>query len=98
MRIASFYYLAYPDTSPADPLNAMSEVYVEVGQEGCDLEHFERTYAVTVCTVGFLKDQLRKHGCFAERSLIVVDVFDDRVIKQALEQLLPDIGSVATEK
>ena len=66
VRIASFYYLADPDTSPADWHNAMSEVYVEVGPEGSDFEHFERTYAVTVCTVGFLKDHIRTHPYFAE--------------------------------
>jgi len=98
MKLCSYYYLAYPDCSPADPLVAASEVYVEVAREDGSIENFDSTYAVTVCTVGFLRDHLRKHPNYAARSLIVVDRFEDAMIREALEAQLPNLEAFAIKK
>jgi hypothetical protein len=98
MKIASFYYIAYPDCSPADPLVAASEVYVEIAMEDGDATHFDSTYALTVCTTGFLERYLKTHSFFAIRSLIVVERFDDREIRNSLDAILPDIRELGVKK
>jgi hypothetical protein len=98
MKITSFYYLQYPNALPVDPLVAESEVYVEVGSEDGSTNHFDETYALTVCTIGFLRDHLRSHPYYARRSVIVVQRFADDVIAEALEKLLPDIDMFAVKK
>ena len=40
-KITSFYYLNYPDDLPGDPIDAYSEIYVEIGDEGSTTDHFE---------------------------------------------------------
>ena len=97
MKITAFYYLQYPDCLPADPLLAVSEVYVEVAENG-DIQNFGSTYALTICTVGFLKQHLETHPYFSSRSLIVVERFEDQVIRAALEAILPRIAEFATKK
>ena len=84
MKITGFYYLRYPDTLPVDPLVAESEAYVEVGSEEGSTSQFDYTYALTVCTIGFLKEHLRSHPSYASRSLIVVERFADDLIAKAL--------------
>ena len=68
MKITSFYYLQYPDALPLDPHVAESEVYVEIASEDGSIDHFDYTYALTVCTTGFLKEHLRTHPHFARLS------------------------------
>ena len=91
MKMTGFYYLEYPDCSPANPLVAASEVYVEVASQDGSLDRFDDTYSITVCTAGYLKNHLASHRFYAGRSLVVVDRFDDQYIKNALEEMLPDI-------
>jgi len=98
MKITSFYYLAYPDTSPPDPNVAMSEVYLEVSRNDGDLDHFDDTYAITVCTIGYLQKYLQSYTYYANQSLIVVATFDDDTIKNVLEALLPQIDNIAIKK
>ena len=98
MKITSFYYLRYPDTLPADPLVAESEVYVEVGSEDGSTNQFDFTYTLTVCTIGFLKEHLRSYPYYAGQSVIVVERFADDLIAEALEKLLPDIDTIADKK
>jgi hypothetical protein len=98
MKITSFYYLQYPDALPLDPLFAESEVYVEVASEDGSISRFDYTYALTVCTIGFLKEHLRTHPHYARRSLIVVDCFTDEAIGEALEKVLPHIDEFAQRK
>jgi hypothetical protein len=75
----------------------VSEVYVEVAENG-DIHHFDSTYALTVCTVGFLKKFLETHPYYSARSLIVVERFEDQVVRAALEAILPSIEELATRK
>jgi len=98
MKITSFYYLAYPDCSPPDPMMASSEIYVEVAVQEGSLDSFDFTYALTISTVGFLKQYLETHPYYVSRSLIVVEHFDDKVIKETLEALLPSIQDFAIRK
>jgi hypothetical protein len=98
MKITGFYYLRYPDSLPADPLVAESEVYFEVGSEDGSTNQFDDTYALTVCTIGFVKKHLRSHPYYARRSVILVERFADDVIAEALEKLLPDIDTFAVKK
>jgi hypothetical protein len=98
MKITAFYYLAYPDCSPPDPLVAASEVYVEVATQGGSMDNFDFTYSLTICTVGFLKYHLETHPYYSARSMIVVDRFDDEAIRKALEAILPNIEELATKK
>lgn len=97
MKIAAFYYLQYPDCLPADPLLAVSEVYVEVAENG-DIDNFDFTYTLTICTVAFLKQHLETHPYYSSRSLLVVERFEDQVIRAALEAILPSIDELATRK
>ena|ERR1022692_3758319 len=97
MTITAFYYLQYPDCLPADPLLGVSEVYVEVAENG-DIHNFDSTYALTICTIGFLKQHLETHRYYSSRSLIIVDRFEDQVIRAALEAILPRIDELATKK
>jgi hypothetical protein len=98
MKITAFYYLAYPDCSPADPMVAASEVYVEVAVRDGTIDAFDYTYAVTICTLGFLQRHLGTHSHFAGRSMIVVNRFDDDNIRRVLEAILPNIDEVAIKK
>lgn len=98
MKITSFYYLEYPDCSPADVLMAASEVYVEIATGNGDINNFDATYVFTVCTVGFLHAYLRTHPFYVSRSLIVVERFEDQAIKESLESILPNIDKFGTEK
>ena len=98
MKITGFYYLAYPDCSPPDPKVAASEVYVEVAVQEGSLDNFDFTYALTICTVDFLAQYLRTHPYYSARSLVIVDCFDDHIIKAALEGVLPYIEELAIKK
>lgn len=99
MKITGFYYLAYPDCEPVDPLVAASEVYVEVAlDDGGSLEQFDATYAVWVLTTGYLAAVVEAEGFYAGRSVIVVERFEDDVIRRALETVLPVIDRVGILK
>jgi hypothetical protein len=98
MKITSFYYLEYPDCSPADPLMAASEVYVEIATAIGDINNFDTTYVFTVCTVDFLRAYLRTHSFYVSRSLIVVERFEDQAIRESLESILPNIDKVGVKK
>jgi hypothetical protein len=98
MRITSYYYLAYPDCSPTDPLVAESEVYVEISTDDGTIESFDYTYAFNVCTIGFLRRHLETHPFYNRPALIVVERFDDTLIAHALEALLPDIDAFGVRK
>lgn len=98
MKITSFYYIEYPDCLPPDPMIARSEVYVEVAFQNGDLEHFDETYSIIICTIEFIRQHLKSKCFYATRSLIIVEKFEDKVIKQALEAILPDIESIGIKK
>jgi hypothetical protein len=98
MKITSFYYLAYPDCSPPDPMMAASEVYVEVAIQDGSMDCFDFTYSLTICTIGFLKHYLEANPYYAARSLVIVKRFDDQVITEALESILPYMEELAAKK
>jgi hypothetical protein len=74
---------------------AASEVYGEVATQDGSTDQFDFTYALTVCTVGFIKQHLEAHHYYASRSLVVVECFNDQIIKEALEALLPNMEALA---
>ena len=98
MKITALYYLQYPDCSPADPTLAASEVYVETASNEGDTDHFDETYSVMICTANFIKKHLVSHQYYCGRSVIVVERFEDSVIRNALESLLPRISEFAVKK
>jgi hypothetical protein len=98
MKITAFYYLQYPDCAPHDPFCAASEVYVEVASSNGDINSFDFTYALTVCTVGYIKKHLESQSYYANRAVIVVDRFDDQVIRKSLESVLPHIDELAIKR
>lgn len=98
MKITSFYYLSYPDSSPPDPLVASSEVYVEVSEGEGDINSFDFTYSIHVFTVEYIRRQLTTQPFVLARSAIVIERFEDSAIKAALELLLPVIDTVAQRK
>jgi hypothetical protein len=98
VKITSFYFLAYPDCSPPDPLFAASEVYVEVAFSEGTLSAFDATYAFNVCTLMYAKKHLETHSFLLLPSLIIVSRFEDNIVKQALEAVLPDIDSLGIKK
>ena len=57
MIVSAFYYLTYPDASPIDPTDAATEMYVEVGEEGSDIHHFDHTLRFKVYTLKYLQHQ-----------------------------------------
>jgi hypothetical protein len=87
MIITSFYYLAYPDSSPPDELLAASEVYVEVSETEGNIDNFDFTYSLHIYTIDFIRQQLKEKPFFLTRSAIVVDRFDDSTIKIASESI-----------
>ena len=98
MKITSFYYRAYPNCLPADPMDAESEVYVEVANEEGDTNRFDYTYALQICTTGFLKRHLETQPFYCGRALIVVERFDDSAIAEAIKSILPNIEKLAVKK
>ncbi|MGD8686505.1 MAG: hypothetical protein PVH15_07020 [Syntrophobacterales bacterium] len=99
-KIVSFYYLNYPDRMPDDPHEAFSEVYVEVGDENSDLNHFEETYTFYVYTLGYIKQMITtdSRDFLVGRSVIIVDRFEDKTIERALEWILPNIEEYGQKK
>jgi hypothetical protein len=98
MRITSFYYLAYPDSLPLDPLVAANEVYLEVSEVEGSINDFDFTYSIHIYTVGFIQQQVKAKSFFCTRPAIVVDRFDDSSIKAALEAILPQMDEIAERK
>lgn len=92
-KITSFYYLNYPDTLPDDPLNAYSEVYVEVGDESATINKFDETFSFNVCTIEFIRSALANGDSdfFIMPALIIVKSFEDGIIEKALESILDNI-------
>lgn len=98
-KITSFYYLNYPDKMPEDPHNACSELYVEVGGQDSSINNFDQTYSFQVYTIGYLNDLIgSKNGFLVDRSVIIVEKFDDKLIEQALESIIFDIENFGTIK
>lgn len=98
MKITAFYYLAYPDCLPDDPLVAGTEVRVEVALDKGDVDNFDYTYSFMICTPRWLEQYLKTNPFFVERSVIVVERFTDAVIEGALEEILPNIDSWGTKQ
>lgn len=90
-KITSFYYLHYPDNLPNDPLDAYSEVYVEVGGEDGTINNFDETFALYVYTPKSLKRHVEEKGYVILKSVIIVDRFDDESIEKALKEILENI-------
>ena len=98
MKITNFYDLNYPDCSPLDPLVAESEVYVEVLLEEGSPFDFDVLYKLTISTTGFLDRFLKTHQFYGKRSVVVVARFDDRMIGETLEALLPVLEQIALKE
>jgi hypothetical protein len=98
MNVTSFYYIAYPDGYPPDPLVAASEVYIEVANENGDINNFDFTYSIMVCTVEYINRYLVDKLYYTHPALILVKNFDDFTIKKVIESILPNIDKIAIKK
>jgi hypothetical protein len=95
LRISAFYYYRYGSDLPADPGNAADTMTVEVGGPDSTIDCFDTSYHFVVVTRQYLQRcpsflQGREHRFF--RSLLIVDRFEDDIIRRAIEAILPDIG------
>ena len=97
-KITSFYYLNYPDSLPSDPINAFSEVYVEIGDEQSNIERFEATYSIFIYTIGYISYMIKQsgYGFLLAHTALIVDRFDDEIIETMLEKILPCIEEYGT--
>lgn len=96
--ITAIYYLAYPDSMPADPLLASSEVYIEAMEsEDCSYD-FDYTYSLHVCTPNYISMKLQSEPFFLAHRTLVVKRFEDPEIHGAIEALLPRIHEFALRK
>ena len=100
-KITSFYYLNYPDQPPENPLDAYSEVYVEIGNEKSDINNFEKTYSLHVYTANYIKRllHLSSNQFIYLHSGVIVEKFEDTTIREVLDTLLDkidDFGSVVS--
>jgi hypothetical protein len=96
MKVSAFYYLQYPDDAPSNPRNAATEMYVEVGGEDANIQHFEKTFSFHVYTVDKLRRLIADDGFAAARSMIVVDELTDEAIRGALERIIGHIAEIGT--
>ena len=79
MIVSAFYYLKYPDDSPIDPTDAATEMYVEVGEEGNDIHHFDHTLRFKVYTLKYLQHQFETPDfALIANSVIVVPTIEDK--------------------
>lgn len=99
-KIVSYYYLSYPDDLPKDKLCAATEVYVEVGDQNATPAHFDSTFAFQIYTIGYIQEQLcaKKVSFLVDRSVIIVERFEDQIIRGALESILPVIEQYGIQK
>jgi hypothetical protein len=81
----------YPDDLPKDTSLATGEVYVEIGEENSTSQNFQGTYSVTICTSRFILQELERHSYFHRTRPIVVDQFEDKLVKTVLELILSSI-------
>ncbi len=96
MRISAFYYLQYPDYSPADPRDAATELYVEVGGPDSTHDKFEKTFSFQVYTVENLRKAVARDGFLAARSVLVIDELKDEAVRSVLERVLERIEELGT--
>ncbi|MCA1595261.1 MAG: hypothetical protein LC772_02385 [Chloroflexi bacterium] len=86
LKVTAFYYLDYPDGPPADPLNAATMMYVEVGDEHSSLNNFLYTYAIQVYTLRYIElaFQSGQHELFG-RAVLIVPELTNSVISDFLD-------------
>jgi hypothetical protein len=98
LRVVSYYFLAYPDSSPVDPTLAASELYVEVGEEGDTIEHHQGTYGFHVYTFRYVQQEfIDKCRPMLERSVMIVPTLADDWFREFLNanvDLLPRLGEL----
>jgi hypothetical protein len=98
-KITGFYYLNYPDCNPPDVYNAGSETYVEAGDANSHENNFLLTFSVFVATAAFLASRVSDaNKSFFLRNVIVVNRFDDSIIREALYRHLADLENFAERK
>ena len=79
MIVSAFYYLTYPDSLPVDPTDAATEMYVEVGEEGSDIHHFDHTLRFKVYTLKNLQHQFETPDfALISNAVIVVPTIEDK--------------------
>lgn len=86
MRVTASYYLSYPDTSPQDPTLAATEMYVEIGEEGDNVDHFQDTFAFQVYTFRYVQQEFIDRGRpLVGRSVMIVPTIADDWMRAFLD-------------
>ena len=85
LKVTAFYYLDYPNYSPADPSYAATMMYVEVGDQNSTENNFLYTYAIQVYTLRYVVEAFRSgEAALFGRSVLIVPDFKHATMAQFL--------------
>jgi hypothetical protein len=87
LLVTCYYYLSYPDHRPIDPTYAATEMYVERGNEGDTIEHFQDTYAFHVYTFRYAQEEfIQKGRVLTGRAVMIVPTLADDWMESFLDE------------
>lgn len=87
MIVTASYYLSYPNDCPIDPTFAATEMYVERGEEGDTIDHFQDTYSFQVYTFRYVEEEfIRKGRPLTGRAVLIVPTLADEWMGKFLEE------------
>jgi hypothetical protein len=99
MKVTAFYYLDYPDDDIPDPLNAETMMYVEVGEEEDDINHFAYTYSFQVYTAKYVRDNFFDEGIpLIGRSIMIVPKLDSDWMREFLNENIENLPHWSDKK
>ncbi len=97
MIIVGYYYLSYPSEGCADPENAATEMWVEVGREGDTYEHHQGTYSFQVYTFGYVQGEfIGPCRPLMQRSVLIVPTLATEWMDEFLEANLDAVPMLGT--
>ena len=96
--ITAYYFLSDPNDWSTDPTYGSSKLYVERGNEGDDIDHFQDTYAFQVYTFRYVEEEFIKKGSpLTGRAVLIVPTLADEWMKKFLDENV-DVLSVWGER
>ncbi len=86
MIIVAYFYLTDPNDWAEDPTFGASEMYVERGEEGDTIEHFQDTYSFQVYTFRYVQEEfINKDRPLVGRAVLVVPTLADDWMTEFLD-------------
>lgn len=99
MIITCFYYLGNPETWDEDPTFGCTEMYVERGEEGDTVEHFQDTLAFQVYTFRYIqKEFIEARRPLVGRSVMIVPTLDEEWMMEFLSAHADSLSEWGTPK